>query len=146
MRLTAFTDVSLRILLTLATIERDTPTTREVAEAVAVPYTHAAKAVARLGELGLVHARRGRGGGLRLTAEGREASVGWIVRELEGPGDVVGCEGDPPCPLNGDCVLRGALARAKEAFMSSLDPVTIEGLAAPRKASAGRVPLQLTRR
>lgn len=128
MRLTAFTDLSLRIVMRLAVAEDGLLTTRDVAGMVAVPYTHAAKAVARLGELGLVEARRGRGGGLRLTAAGRTASVGWIVRELEGAGDVAGCEDSPPCPLRSSCRLRGALRTAQEAFFSSLDPVTVDSL------------------
>ncbi|GIH97803.1 hypothetical protein ACFFMN_36085 [Planobispora siamensis] len=41
----------------------------------------------RLSELGLVEARRGRGGGMRLTEAGRRASVGGIVRRPEGAGD-----------------------------------------------------------
>ncbi|MGV9306581.1 RrF2 family transcriptional regulator [Nonomuraea sp. NPDC004354] len=129
MRLTAFTDISLRIVMRLAVAdEGELPTTRSVAEALAVPYTHAAKAVARLGELGLVETRRGRGGGLRLTEAGHHASVGRIVRELEAAGDVVGCEDDPPCPLRSACRLRGALRQAQEAFFAALDPVTVDSL------------------
>ncbi|MET9342957.1 Rrf2 family transcriptional regulator [Nonomuraea sp. NPDC003804] len=129
MRLTAFTDISLRIVMRLAVAdEGELPTTRSVAEALAVPYTHAAKAVARLGELGLVETRRGRGGGLRLTEAGHHASVGRIVRELEAAGDVVGCEDDPPCPLRSACRLRGVLRQAQEAFFAALDPVTVDSL------------------
>ncbi|WP_310709247.1 Rrf2 family transcriptional regulator [Nonomuraea sp. 3-1Str] len=89
MRLTAFTDISLRIVMRLAVARREElMTTRAVAGLLAVPYAHAAKAVARLSELGLVEARRGRGGGLQLTEKGRRASVGGIVRALESAGDV----------------------------------------------------------
>ncbi|MBB6171848.1 Rrf2 family nitric oxide-sensitive transcriptional repressor [Nocardiopsis mwathae] len=130
MRLTAFTDLSLRIVMRLAVAEDELLTTRDVAGMVAMPYTHAAKAVARLSELGLVEARRGRGGGLRLSEAGHRASVGWIVRELEGAGDVVGCEDDPPCPLRSACRLRSALRAAQEAFFASLDPVTVDALVA----------------
>lgn len=131
MRLTAFTDISLRIVMRLAVAdEAELPTTRSVAEVLAVPYTHAAKAVARLGELGLVETRRGRGGGLRLTEAGHRASVGGIVRELEGAGDVVGCDDEPPCPLRAACRLRAALRVAQEAFFASLDDVTVDSLVA----------------
>ncbi|KIX64184.1 transcriptional regulator, partial [Streptomyces sp. MBRL 10] len=64
MRLTRFTDLALRTLMRLAVEETDLPTTREVASSMEVPYTHTAKVVARLQHLGLVEARRGRGGGL----------------------------------------------------------------------------------
>ena len=131
MRLTAFTDVSLRLVMRLAVAREDERlTTRAAAGMLAVPYTHMAKAVARLSDLGLVEARRGRGGGLRLTGAGLRASVGGIVRELEGSGDLAGCEDDPPCPLRAACRLRGALSAAREAFYASLDEVTVESLVA----------------
>ncbi|MFJ2740361.1 RrF2 family transcriptional regulator [Streptomyces sp. NPDC087440] len=128
MRLTRFTDLALRVLMRLAVDKGDLPTTREVATAMEIPYTHTAKVVSRLQHLGLVEARRGRGGGLALTEAGRSASVGAVVRELEGPGDVVDCEGDSPCPLRSACTLRGALRQAQEAFFASLDPLTVDTL------------------
>lgn len=135
MRLTKGTDIALRIAMRLAvtadSADTEAPTTREVAGAVGVPYTHAAKVVSRLQHLGVVEARRGRGGGLALTAAGRTASIGRLVRELEGAGDVVGCEDDPPCPLRAACRLRGALREAQEAFFAALDPITVEELTAP---------------
>lgn len=129
MRLTRFSDVALRVLMHLAvTEEQDPPTTREVAATMLVPYTHAAKVVARLQHLGLVDARRGRGGGLTLTGTGRSASIGRLLRELEGPGEVVDCEGSTPCPLRSACRLRSALRQAEEAFFASLDPITVTDL------------------
>ncbi|MEV0276571.1 Rrf2 family transcriptional regulator [Streptomyces sp. NPDC050610] len=131
MRLTKSTDIALRIAMRLAVAgDTEAPTTREVAGAVGVPYTHAAKVVSRLQHLGVVEARRGRGGGLTLTLAGRTGSVGGLVRELEGVGDVVGCEDDPPCPLRAACRLRSALRRAQEAFFASLDPITVQDLVA----------------
>ncbi|WP_327114826.1 Rrf2 family transcriptional regulator [Streptomyces sp. NBC_01341] len=131
MRLTRFTDVALRVLMRLTVTKdgEDPPTTREVAASMQVPYTHAAKVVARLQHLGLIDARRGRGGGLTLTAAGHSASVGALVRELEGPGEVVECEGSTPCPLRSACRLRAALRQAEEAFYASLDPLTVGDLA-----------------
>ncbi|CAL2060673.1 MULTISPECIES: RrF2 family transcriptional regulator [Streptomyces] len=126
MRLLRSTDLALRILMRLAVSTEDTPATRKVAEDMGVPYTHAAKVVAELQHLGLVDARRGRGGGLALTERGRTASVGAIVRTFEGDDEVVECEGATPCPLRSDCRLRGALRRAQEAFYGFLDPITLD--------------------
>ncbi|HEY9366928.1 Rrf2 family transcriptional regulator [Streptomyces sp.] len=129
MRLTKFTDLALRAVMRLAVSEQDgSATTREVAETMAVPYAHMAKVVTRLQHLGVVEARRGRGGGLALTDMGRRASVGWLVRMLEGEEEVVACEGDPPCPLRAACRLRGALRSAQEAFYRTLDPLTVADL------------------
>ncbi len=130
-RLTKSTDLALRIAMRLAVVDRESPpTTREVADAMAVPYTHAAKVVTRLQHLGVVEARRGRGGGLCLTHAGRTGSLGRLVRELEGVGDVVGCEEEPPCPLRAACRLRSALRTAQDAFYAALDPITVEDLVA----------------
>ncbi|MET9451900.1 RrF2 family transcriptional regulator [Streptomyces cinerochromogenes] len=129
MRLLRSTDLALRVLMRLAVPADAMPTTRQVAADMDVPYTHAAKVVAELQHLGLVHARRGRGGGLALTERGRTASVGAVVRTFEGDGDVVDCDGatqgTPPCPLRSACRLRGALRGAQEAFYAALDPLTV---------------------
>ncbi|MFD5861986.1 Rrf2 family transcriptional regulator [Streptomyces chartreusis] len=144
MRLLRSTDLALRLLMRLAVLGDATPTTREVAADMEVPYTHAAKVVAELQHMGLVDARRGRGGGLTLSDRGRTASVGTIVRAFEGEGDVVECEGDHPCPLNSACRLRGALRRAQEAFFASLDPLTVADVSAdptgPLLLQIGRKP------
>ncbi|MGW5508958.1 RrF2 family transcriptional regulator [Streptomyces albogriseolus] len=133
MRLLRSTDLALRVLMRLAVAGDTNPTTRDVAAAMDVPYTHAAKVVAELRHMNLLTARRGRGGGLSLTEKGRGASVGGLVRAFEGEGDVVDCDGaaaTAPCPLRSDCRLRGALRRAQEAFYASLDPLTIADLTA----------------
>ncbi|MFG2310915.1 RrF2 family transcriptional regulator [Streptomyces sp. NPDC048566] len=128
MRLTKSTDLALRVVMSLAVIGEEESTIAKIADAMQVPYSHLAKVAAQLQRLGLVESRRGRGGGLRITAAGLRASVGGLVRRLEGEGDVVDCEGATPCPLNSSCRLRGALRRAQEAFYASLDPLTVEDL------------------
>ncbi|MFF3331232.1 RrF2 family transcriptional regulator [Streptomyces sp. NPDC002888] len=142
MRLLRSTDLALRVLMRLAVAGGATPTTRDVAADMEVPYTHLAKVVAELQHLGLVDARRGRGGGLSLTERGRTASVGAVVRSFEGTGDVVDCEGPVPCPLNSACRLRGALRRAQEAFFASLDPLTVADVVAE---PTGPLLLEITR-
>ena len=53
------------------------------------------------------------------------------MRSLEGPDEVVQCEGSVPCPLRGGCRLRTALRDAQEAFFAALDPLTVADLTAP---------------
>ncbi|MCP2318060.1 transcriptional regulator, BadM/Rrf2 family [Nocardia amikacinitolerans] len=129
MQLTRFTDLGLRVVMRLAVVgDGDRPGSREIADELAVSYAHVAKVITRLGELGVVDARRGRSGGLAITELGRTASVGWLVRRLEGEAEVVECDGATPCPLRSGCLLRSALRRAQEAFFESLDTITIEDL------------------
>ncbi|WP_345344402.1 Rrf2 family transcriptional regulator [Rhodococcus olei] len=129
MQLTRFTDLGLRVIMRLAVSPGGGGlTTGQVADEMAIPYTHTTKVVLRLKELGMVEARRGRGGGLTITERARGTSVGWLTRQLEGDDEVVNCEGNAPCPLRGGCRLRAALRRAQDAFYDSLDTITIEDL------------------
>ncbi len=131
MRLNRSTDIGLRVLMLAAARESDLLTIDVLADAVAVPRSHLAKVVQRLQHLGLLDTVRGRSGGVRLAAGAAGASIGGLVRELEGASEVVDCDGEPGCPLSGGCRLRGALRVAQEAFYASLDPVTVGELAAP---------------
>ncbi|MDN3354551.1 Rrf2 family transcriptional regulator [Actinomadura sp. DC4] len=130
MHLNRSTDIGLRVLMLSATRD-DLLTIDELAESLVVPRHHLAKVVQRLQRMGLLETVRGRGGGVRIAAKARTASVGGLVRELEGGTEVVDCDGDPACPLRRDCRLRGALRRAQEAFYVSLDPITVGDLTAP---------------
>lgn len=110
--------------------ERDVRlTTASIAESVNSSASHTAKAIARLVDLGLVDSRRGRGGGHYITQEGRTASVGGVLRELEGEREIMECGGDQPCPLEHNCVFRSALDKARETFFSSLESLTVEEMA-----------------
>lgn len=132
MQLTQYTDLGLRVVMRLAVDESETrPSSKEIAQQLSISYTHVAKVITRLSEMGVVDARRGRGGGLAITELGRTATVGWITRRLEGEGEVVECEGSNPCPLRAACSLRAALKNAREAFFASLDTVTVADLTAP---------------
>lgn len=130
MQLTRFTDLGLRAMMLLAAGEADDRrvTTRSIAVGAHASENHVAKAVARLAELGMVSTQRGRLGGLTLTEAGRTASLGRLVRNLEGDREVIDCDGADPCPLVSACRLRRALADAKEAFYRELDRHTIADL------------------
>lgn len=131
MQLTRFTDLGLRAVMLLAAGESNDRrvTSRMIAAGAGASEHHVAKAVSRLVDLGMVNARRGRVGGLELTDAGRDASIGWLIRQLEGDREVVECGGDDPCPLIAACRLRRALNDAKEAFYSELDRHTVADLA-----------------
>jgi Rrf2 family nitric oxide-sensitive transcriptional repressor len=130
MRINAFSDVCLRVVMLLcAAPESVTFTSRVVAAEVGTPYNHVSKALLRLRELGLVEAIRGRSGGVRISALGREVTVGALLRQLDTRTDLAACETpNGPCPLLDDCGLRGALRRAKEAFYRELDDLVISSL------------------
>ncbi|MBM7367746.1 RrF2 family transcriptional regulator [Gordonia hydrophobica] len=131
MQLTRFTDIGLRVVMALAADPEATHTSRQLADDLHLSYTHVAKVVSRLAELGVVNSRRGRSGGLAITELGPRAGVGWLARHLEGDDEVVDCDdADRPCPLRSACRLRHALATAQDAFYTSLDRLTVQDLIA----------------
>ena len=135
MKINAFADVSLRAMMVLAAApDGALLTTQSIADAVATPYNHVSKAMAKLRELGMIDVERGRHGGSRLSAAGRTATVGQLLRRLDtrpDPADCVASGG--ACPLINECRLRGALSRAREAFYGELDDIVVASLPTSRQ-------------
>ena len=132
MRLTAFSDVSLRIMMLLSSLqEGEKLSTQKISEGVGTPYNHVAKSVAFLVNQGLLESTRGRSGGVLLSETGRKATVGQVLRSTEGDIPMIECEDENGnCPLDSFCRLRMVLARAREAFYASVDDVVISELPA----------------
>lgn len=147
MRLNSFSDVCLRLLMVLSSASDDAlSTTRDLAEQVGTPYNHVSKAVLRLRQLGMVEAVRGRSGGVRISQQGKMATVGGVLRILSDHRDVAACETEMgECPLIHECGLRGALNQAREAFYTSLDNVSIESLTRKPHSSPIGVTLSTSR-
>ena len=83
MRLTSHADYALRILLFLAIHRGRLVATEAIARRYGSSWNHLTKIVQRLGQLGYVEVRRGRGGGLQLGREPAEINVGAVVRDFE---------------------------------------------------------------
>ncbi|MEX3611068.1 Rrf2 family transcriptional regulator [Rothia sp. LK2588] len=142
MRLTAFSDVSLRIMMLLAGASESKMSTQTIAQGVGTPYNHVAKSVAFLAHHGWVTASRGRSGGVMLSEAGCRVTVGQLLRATEGETPIVECESDEArCPLNSSCRLRSYLSRAREAFFAVLDPIVITDL--PHEKQLGPVMVEL---
>ena len=144
-KLTAFSDIALRVLLLMGGLPEGTLlSTQRIAEGVGAPYHHVTKTVAKLRSMGLLVSLRGRFGGVSVTGEGLRTSVGSVLRELEADTAMVECEADETaCPLNHGCRLRAALAGAREAFYRELDDVTIADLISERQTGKVAVSIGL---
>lgn len=131
MRLTAFTDFSLRLLMYLAAAPEHKATIGEVAAAYRISEHHMVKVVHLLGKLGLLKNRRGKGGGVALARPAREINLGQVVRLTEG-GDMPAECFEPQtnaCPISGGCRLRGLLREAVGGFYRVLGQYTLEDIA-----------------
>ncbi|MFN3240030.1 MAG: RrF2 family transcriptional regulator [Planctomycetota bacterium] len=141
MQLSKFSDYSLRVLMYVGLRGEQASPVREIAGAFDVSTHHLTKVAHKLVELGLLQARRGRGGGLVLAVPAEQIVVGEVVRATENL-DLVECMADGgACVLAGGCRLQRALARARDAFLAELDLVGLDELLAPRRALRSRLQL-----
>ena len=128
MRLTQWTDYSLRVLMYCAHADgREAPVTiTEIAQAHDISRNHLTKVVMMLAGTGLLKTTRGRGGGLKLLKPAGEIVIGEVVRQTENDLALVECFGDNnSCRLDQGCRLKAVLNRALKKFLAELDAVTL---------------------
>ena len=137
MRLTAHTDFSLRVLMTLAVAEKRVVTIDELARRHRLSKNHLMKVATHLVSGGYVAATRGNGGGLRLAQKPADIVIGEVVRHTENDFDLVGCfEAGGSCRIKPACLLRTSLRKALDAFFRVLDDYTLADLLVTRPLMA----------
>jgi Rrf2 family nitric oxide-sensitive transcriptional repressor len=140
MRLTRFTDYSLRVLIYLGA-RRDEPrlaTIGDIATAYGISRNHLMKIVQHLARAGYIETTRGKGGGMRLGRAPEQINIGAVVRGTEEDFALVECfqDGYRDCPIIPACVLPAILDRALQAFFRELDSQTLAGLLQPKEKLA----------
>lgn len=127
MKLSTFTDYSLRVLLFLATRPEHRATIGEIAQAFDISENHLTKVVHFLAKAGWLASVRGRGGGLTLGRPAGEIVIGEVVRATEGPARLAECfePAANQCCITRVCELRNVLAEAADAFYRVLDSYTL---------------------
>ena len=131
MRLSQASDFALRILM--ATGQSDAPqTVDKLSRQLGLAKSHVMKIVAHLAKGGYLETTRGRGGGIRLAKTPDTIRLGEVVRLIEPDLGVVACLKPEPtvCAFLPRCALKGAMARASEAFLESLNTETLASILA----------------
>ncbi len=130
MRLTTFSDYTLRVLMFLALSRDRLATIPEIAVAYEISENHLMKVVHQLARAGVVESVRGKGGGIRLALAPEEIRLGGIVRTSEGAAPIVEClsEDAATCRIAPVCKLSAVLARAFDALYATLDEYTLADL------------------
>ena len=138
MRLTTFSDYTLRVLMYLALDPEKRATIPAIAGAYGISENHLMKVVQHLARDGLVESTRGKGGGIHLARPPETVRLGEVVRSSEGNAPIVECLGDDPgaCCLAPVCRLKGILADAFDALYDSLNEYTLADLVARRQGLA----------
>ncbi|WP_374473444.1 Rrf2 family transcriptional regulator [Arenimonas sp.] len=137
MKLTDYTDYTLRVLIYLGLHPGELVTIQQVADGYRISKNHLMKIVNQLSQSGLVAATRGRNGGVRLAMPPDRINIGAVVRATEGDFRIVECfdQANNECVLSPACRLRGAMHEALEAFFRVLDGLTLADVI----ANAGQI-------
>lgn len=133
MKLTRFTDYSLRVLIYLGLKDDGRVTIREISEAYGISRNHLMKVVSLLTRMGYLDARRGPGGGIALAKPADEIIVANVVRDMEDDLNLVECfcKGGK-CIIKPVCELKSVLSQALAAYLETLEEYTLSDLLKPK--------------
>jgi Rrf2 family nitric oxide-sensitive transcriptional repressor len=128
MRLTAYTDYSLRVLIYLGLRGERLATISELSETYGLSANHLMKIIHNLGKLGYIETVRGRCGGMKLAGAPEEINLGQVVRQMEPDFAIAECfdpERRADCVIIPACRLQLVLRKAVDAFLDVLDNHTL---------------------
>ena len=129
MKLTRFTDYSLRVLIYLGLKDDGRVTIREISEAYGISRNHLMKVVSLLTRMGYLDARRGPGGGIALARPAEDIVIANVVRDMEDDLNLVECFcKSGTCIIKPVCELKAVLTQALMAYLQTLEKYTLSDL------------------
>ena len=133
MKLTRFTDYSLRVLMYLGLQSNERVTIKEISESYNISRNHLMKVVSMLTRMGYLDARRGPGGGIALARPAEDINLADVVMDMEDDLNLVECfcEGGR-CIISPVCALRHAFDQALTAYLNTLKNFTLADLLGPK--------------
>lgn len=140
MRLSEYTDYTLRVLMYCATHRDRLVTIGELAEQHGLSKNHLMKVVNDLARQGLLETTRGRGGGLRLLVEPEAVRIGDVVRAAETDFRLVECfdASTNACTLTPHCRLKHLFDDALKGYFQALDGATLADMTQSSLPAAGK--------
>ena len=126
MRITGYTDYSIRVLMYVTAQGDRLATIQEIADRYGISKNHLMKVVHQLTRKGYLESIRGKKGGIRLKPAPSDINLGILVREMEPDLNLVECFGpDNTCVIAPICSLKGVLNEALQSFLATLDQYTL---------------------
>ncbi len=136
MRLTRYSDYSLRLLMYVAVKPNELVAIADVSKAYDISKNHLMKIAHQLALAGFIETVRGRNGGLCLAKPASEINIGQVVRLTEADSVLVECcdSTTNTCIITRACRLKHILLRALEDFYKRLDQFTLADLLADQES------------
>jgi Rrf2 family nitric oxide-sensitive transcriptional repressor len=126
MRLTRFTDYSLRVLIYLGQNSKNRVTIHQISETYDISKNHLMKVVSNLTRLQIVVAQRGPGGGIRLNRLPEEINLKEVIgnteRHLQ---QANACDWPDTHEKTAETRLNGYLQHALQAYLEALGRFTL---------------------
>ena len=133
MRLTRFTDYSLRVLIYLGLQDEQLVTIRKISDSYGISRNHLMKVVSLLTRMGYLTAQRGPGGGIKLARAPREINLADVIRDTEEDLAMVECfDKDGSCVITPVCKLHRIIEEALDAYIGTLREYTLQDLIDPK--------------
>jgi len=139
--LTAKGKYGLKALVHLAGLQPgETTQAIEIADAHNIPKKFLDAILGELRNAGLVHAKKGPGGGYMLARAPSEIKIGLVIRELDGPLAPIACASRTAyqpcrdCDVK-TCAIRIAMTKVRDAMSEVLDRLTIADVVAMGEGS-----------
>lgn len=134
MRLTRFTDYSLRVLIYLGLQQGKLVTIRSISDSYGISRNHLMKVVSLLTRMGYLKAQRGPGGGIRLARSPEKINLADVIEDTEEDLVMVECfDEDGHCIITPSCKLQHIIGNALKAYIDTLRAHTLEDLLDPQE-------------
>ena len=147
MQLNRFTDLGIRVLMYLGSIEGPSVTIARLAEYLQVSKNHLVKVVHFMAQQQWLLTSRGKSGGIALAKRPEDYAIGDVVRVLEQNSvngeRLINCQ-QPPCVLLPACGLPFILQQALEQFYQFLNQYNLADVVTQPVASILPVVLERT--
>ena len=146
MRLTLYTDYSLRVLLYLANKPEATATISEITDFYRVSRNHMVKVVHNLGINGFIITTRGKNGGIKLSRPVDQILLSEVVLKSEPDMELLECFNPQrdECVISPSCRLKSFLYEGRAAFMAVLEKHTLADAVKPVSVSVTSKPIQIS--
>lgn len=143
MKLTTYTDYSLRVLLYLASKPDGTATITEITDYYNISRNHLVKVVHNLGIHNFIITSRGKNGGVKLARPAEDILLSDVVRTTEADMDLLECFNPKTdnCVISPTCRLKSMLYEGRAAFMAVLEKYTLADAAKPIAKSKSEKPV-----
>jgi len=145
-RLTLYTDYSLRVLLYLAAKPESTATISEITDFYNISRNHLVKVVHNLGINGFIKTSRGKNGGIWLARPAEEIYLSDVVMKTEPDMELLECFNPQTdqCVISRTCRLKSMLYEGRAAFMAVLEKNTLADAVIPISTSSNSKLVNIT--